>query len=281
MQYGQHLIDQLNELILGTVDEDQQTKDLHVKYAHRSDKAHLYNVSAMLTFTDFFWKTLTESEDPSVRKPGLVTTKSIQKTFGDVQTLREEMLETADSIFGNGFVWLMKGTSVGDMKILATYNAGSPYPAAAPRRDDRDMATFRLNSDEYSGQPQTMANPETRDILIGNSNAGFFGDHSASSSRHYKDLLNMGPILCVNVWQHMWIRDYGLTGKKSYLVNWWDRIDWQKVEAEHNQLEMGSGSYYSQSQPQYSKSGGSSVWDAVPRYSEEDVKALYSGMQLK
>lgn len=37
------------------------------------------------------------------------------------------------------------------------------------------------------------------------------------------------PILCLNVWQHMWIPDYGIMGKRQYLGAWWERIDWQVV----------------------------------------------------
>jgi superoxide dismutase, Fe-Mn family len=263
-QYVQHLIDQLNTLTVGTVDEDQTAHALHIKYAHRADKAHLYNVAAMLNNTRFFWEdSLSEKDDKASRKPGLLTMRSIEASFGSVATLREELLETADAMFGNGFVWLMKGKGVGDLKILATYNTGSPYKEAAPRRDDRNMANVNMGSlSEQLSQSGLGQSTETRDILTGNSSAGYFGNHSANRSKNYAGLLNMSPILCVNVWEHQWIRDYGLLGKKWYLGAWWDHIDWQKVEMNHNILEDPAATF-SHNPAAYRNSGGASVLDAL------------------
>ena len=64
--------------------------------------------------------------------------------------------------------------------------------------------------------------------------AGKFGNHSRPSWQPLPPSggLSGGPILCVNVWQHMYLRDYGVgTGaKKRYLQNWWDKRDWGMVE---------------------------------------------------
>ncbi|KAJ9605097.1 hypothetical protein H2200_010487 [Cladophialophora chaetospira] len=235
VQYCQHLANRLNDLTLGTVDESEGSFTLHAKYAHRSDKAELYNISAMLTFTQFFWEEcLTEREEPEVRKPGILTSKCIQHTFGNVETLREEMLETADAMFGNGFVWLLKDRAKPDLRILATYNAGSPFKVAAPRRDDTDMATFGGGTsiaDQLSGR-SGMGPPSTieRDIATGSTRAGSFGDYSPNANRFHTGVLDMEPVLCLNVWQHQWIRDYGVLGKRAYLGAWWDRIDWAKAE---------------------------------------------------
>jgi len=197
---------------------------------------------------------LTESEEPAVRKPGLLTSKSIEHTFGNVETLREEMLETADAMFGNGFVWLMKGRGVSDLKLLATYNAGSPFPGAAPRRQNMDMATSSL-ADQLTGNRLPRREQE---IQPGPMTAGHMGN-----SKHYEGLLQMQPVLCLNVWEHQWIKDYGLLGKKSYLANWWDRIDWAKVEILHatEETENEYPSSYNSSRGRYGDQ--SSVLDAV------------------
>ena len=224
----------------------------------------------MIEFTKFFWEGLSEhsASDPSAQQgPGLTTSKGIQEAFGNVETLREEMLETADAMFGNGFVWLMKGPKEADLKILATYNAGSPHPEAAPRRDDRDMATFgggnQSLSDLLSGRGGLGSpNFEERDLAIGNTTAGFMGDHSSNRSTHYAGLLNMEPILCLNVWEHQWLRDYGLVGKRGYLGAWWDRIDWQKVEYLHANHESDSDVFVQHGKP-YALSGGRGVKDAL------------------
>jgi Fe-Mn family superoxide dismutase len=64
--------------------------------------------------------------------------------------------------------------------------------------------------------------------------AGKFGRNSRPAgqpARPYGALMG-GPILCVNVWQHMYLRDYGVNAetKKRYLERWWDQINWGMVE---------------------------------------------------
>ncbi|KAL6250415.1 hypothetical protein RBB50_002717 [Rhinocladiella similis] len=222
-KYAQHLCDKLTEYTQGTPDEHTQTRTLHWQNAHRADRAALYNNAAMADHTLFFWEALTDSLDPVERRPGVQTAKNIESDFGSLENLRSEFLEIADAMFGNGFVWLMKPTSFGGMTILATYNAGSPWPQAAPRRDTQDMANF--NGREVADQLKNAAR-----VVDGSRTAGHSGRFSMYQSNKFVGALNATPILCANVWQHQWIPDYGMLGKRAYLTAWWDSIDWQKVE---------------------------------------------------
>ena len=95
------------------------------------------------------------------------------------------------------------------------------------------MATSMSMSDLLSGRSGLGA-PSTveRSISVGKSTAGFSGDYSTADRKFYTGALDMEPVLCLNVWEHQWLKDYGLLGKRAYLRAWWDRIDWQKVESE-------------------------------------------------
>lgn len=37
------------------------------------------------------------------------------------------------------------------------------------------------------------------------------------------------PVLCLNTWQYTYLHDYGVAGKRDYLQQLWERIDWEKV----------------------------------------------------
>jgi Fe-Mn family superoxide dismutase len=182
----------------------------------------------MALHTQFFWEGLTDTDNPQEKQPGINTTKHINEVFeGGVDQLRVDFLEAADSIFGNGFVWLMKAPVTGGLSILCTYNAGSPHKNAAPRRDDKDMANF--DGRQIGAQLSTRGNPlQDRSRAVGT--AGAFGNSSAARPVHYQGLLDAGPVLCANVWQHQWLPDYGMFGRRDYLANWWDHIDWNVVE---------------------------------------------------
>ena len=151
--------------------------------------------------------------------------KDINESFGSFDTLRTEIVETADAMFGNGFVWLMKDDKQGQFRLLCTYNAGSPWPEAHYRRQSQDM------SNQFTHVGRDAA--ETERLNTVQNQAGVFGRHSVPSSQGVPptDALTGGPVLCVNAWQHMYLRDYGVRGKRQYLLNWWERIDWGMVES--------------------------------------------------
>lgn len=185
----------------------------------------------MAIHTQFFFEGLAHAPSSAIpRTPGINTKKSIETHFDSVDQLRNEFLETADSLFGNGFVWLMLPRDVGGLSILATYNAGSPWPGAAPRRDNRDMANIdaRQLADELQNPRRDHAGSYSNGVSHGT--AGSFGDFSANRARFFEGHLDAEPLLCVNLWQQQWLPDYGLFGRKEYLTAWWDTIDWGVVE---------------------------------------------------
>ncbi len=133
------------------------------------------------------------------------------------------MIETADAMFGPGFVWVVKDQELGKMKLLCTYLAGSPLPRAHVRSQQMDMATH--NTAVPTAQKWMNAREPTNAT-------GSFGPYSPVAQRDQRAPggYDSYPILCVNTWEHAYLRDYGIGGKRAYLERWWDRIDWAVVE---------------------------------------------------
>ena len=139
--------------------------------------------------------------------------------FSSLDTLRLELLDTADAMFGPGYVWLVEFASAGAqsqahprLRVLATYIAGSPLASAHWRRQPAD-----LNS---RGPTNSV---------------GAFGNYSSGPSAgsvHRPSLggIEVNPLLCVSTWQHVWLPQYGIRGKRDYLERWWNRINWNDVE---------------------------------------------------
>lgn len=119
--------------------------------------------------------------------------------------MRTELLTTAASMFGNGWVWLVFDQNK-NLRILCTYNAGTPY-GAAHRRQDTDMNTRKtLGDNNISYMTDTL-----RSVTQGNNSNWAV------------------PLLNINCWEHAWLEDYGIGGKERYLEAVWDRIDWNVV----------------------------------------------------
>jgi Fe-Mn family superoxide dismutase len=172
--------------------------------------------------------------------------KEIHESCSSVESLRAEFLATANAMFGPGFVWLVKSRD-GNLRILSTYIAGSPYPAAHFRRQPVDMAT------ETTG----IAGGENADAisrLRATNKVGSMGQYSGAKVLPPGGI-DVQPILCVNTWEHVYLRDWGVGGKGAFLEAWWDKINWEEV-AQNYKLAGGRDSVHSSSRgsrPNYEK----------------------------
>lgn len=50
-----------------------------------------------------------------------------------------------------------------------------------------------------------------------------------SSSSDDKAVTKFRPLLCVNLWEHVYLHDYGVGGKRQFVKNFFDTIDWEMV----------------------------------------------------
>ena len=173
----------------------------------------------------FMFSTLTPNPTPP---SSALENKILASNFSSLASLRETFIATADSMFGPGYTWLIKRNPRQQYSILNTYLAGSPFPAAHYRRQPIDVAT--LPSSSVPNSAAAYADVIARQGRTGNFSAGAMGQHSESG--------NMAPggveldvLMCVNTWQHCWLMDWGIGGKRGYLEAWWDSIDWGVVEA--------------------------------------------------
>jgi superoxide dismutase, Fe-Mn family len=123
-------------------------------------------------------------------------------SFGNLSALRNLMFQTALSIHGSGWVWLVVSQSSG-LRVLATYNAGTPFNLKARQTQDPNTS-WNLDTIRHSQQTAGMR----------------------ANRRHEYLIL---PILGLNVWEHAYVTDYGVNGKQQYLKNWWSAINWHRV----------------------------------------------------
>ena len=159
-----------------------------------------------------------------------------------MSSLRATFVATANAMFGPGFVWLVRKNNVAAMSnapslaILTTYLAGSPYPGAHYRQQPVDMATQTTNI-TGSMSPQVYASsPIAHNYGFGNMFAGKFGPASGPDKTGPGGQ-DLDVLLGVNTWEHVWLRDWGVGGKKGFLDAWWERIDWGVVEGNMGSID--------------------------------------------
>ena len=140
----------------------------------------------------------------------------LEQSFGSIETLRREMVNTAGAMFGPGFVWLVQVQQQGmfaSFRVLPTYLAGSPYPGAHWRRQDVDLTT---------GVGSTEKGMETARKYLDDT---AYGQGKASAAALKRNQIapggiNLTPVLCLNVWEHAYLADYGVGGKLAFAEKW-------------------------------------------------------------
>lgn len=209
--------------------------------ARDPNAAPIFNYASMIHNNHFFFKHIATKP---VEMPANLR-GHLEKSFGSIETLRQQMVYTAASMFGPGFVWLVKTSRPGlpiAFKVLTTYAAGSPYPAAHWRRQEVDMNTAAGGSTE-AGIEAGKSYFEKTAYGAGKTNAA---SKKVAFAPGGTDLL---PVLCLNTWEHVWLWDYGFGvgqthgGKLAYAEAWWKKINWELVQKEANiqKLEMSAG----------------------------------------
>ncbi|KAI9728354.1 MAG: hypothetical protein M1828_003754 [Chrysothrix sp. TS-e1954] len=257
-----HTINRLNDVLAQTPGDlaHSSTKDILLQTARSPSTAHLFNYASMAHNTHFYFSSLSPestSLPSNLREP-------ISRSFSSLDTLKDTMLTSADAMFGPGFVWLCQinnapmnhpnnarpsdtvdmpgqaNATIGgrrnpvrqaarplNFRLLTTYLAGSPYPGAHARQQNRDLNTENLQSATEYYKQNTVQNT-----------AGSFGPHASRQMSLVggdgEDAQEYGgadivPVLCVNTWEHAWLFDWGIGGKRQFLERWWDRIDWNVV----------------------------------------------------
>lgn len=229
-EYQALLVHKLNELTAGEPYEDAHVKQLALQFARDPMAASLFNYASMAHNNHFFFNSL--ATQPYELKKSPMLQQSLINTFGSIETLQQTFLDTAAAMFGPGFVWLVWARSLdsptagaqrrGAWRILTTYLAGTPYPEAGYRQQGLDM-----NNTNAAGY-NAYANEQPVNSL------GAFGSFSQSGREQSKlppGGTTVMPVLCVNTWEHVWLRDYGMNGKRRFLRDWWECVDWSQVES--------------------------------------------------
>lgn len=212
--------------------EDKSVKEIALITSREARYASIFNYASMAHNNHFYFESIAPKggEDPYEHMPEDLR-KQLVASFGSIETLQSDLLNTANAMFGPGFVWLVRQRNTYNMRadqfrILTTYLAGSPYPQAHWRGQGTDMNSeggfSDLSGNVVRNYYNMMNKHNNRAQLHGTS--GFEG--SPKQNPGGADVI---PVLCVNTWQHAWMPDHGVAGKESFLGRWWNVIHWGRV----------------------------------------------------
>ncbi len=117
--YGKHLqtyVDNLNKLIQGTPFESMTLEDI----VRKSEGSVLNNAAQVWNHT-FFFRSLTPKPKPMSSQLKTL----LERNFGSLENFRVQFEKAATTLFGSGWVWLVRN-SQNEMMIVSEGNAGNP-----------------------------------------------------------------------------------------------------------------------------------------------------------
>ncbi|KAH3671372.1 hypothetical protein WICMUC_004669 [Wickerhamomyces mucosus] len=161
---------------------------------------------------------------------------SIENSFGSLQEFKTLLLQSASSINGDGFTWLIGKVNKSDkpiaekpqireLFILNTYNAGSPRNFNSGQITK--LKTI-INKDQPKKEESIMIDP----IL----SLEEIEQYSTSKSNYL-------PFLAIDASPKAYLKDFGVFGKKLYLERLWNSIDWDSLNNDLNKYIKHSKSY--------------------------------------
>jgi len=118
--YGKHhkaYVDNLNKLIPGTEFEKMSLEEI-VKKASGA----IFNNAAQNWNHTFYWNCLSPKAGG---EPTMALANAINKSFGSFSQFKEKFTNTAVTIFGSGWAWLVKNSD-GTLSVESSSNAGNP-----------------------------------------------------------------------------------------------------------------------------------------------------------
>lgn len=124
--YGKHhkaYIDKANAALKGTVFESLTIEEIMNRTSGVYTEANIFNNVAQAYNHDFFWKCMKHGGGG---EPSGKLAEMIKTSFGGHQEFHTQFSHAAASLFGSGWVWLVRD---GDkLRIIKTSNAENPVP---------------------------------------------------------------------------------------------------------------------------------------------------------
>jgi Fe-Mn family superoxide dismutase len=122
--YGKHhqgYVDKVNAAIDGSAHANLSLEDLIRKVHGQSNEKGLFNNAAQVWNHTFYWNCLSPTGGG---EPTGALAQAIDKSFGSFASFKEKFSQTAATLFGSGWTWLVKD---GDgLAIVGTPNAETP-----------------------------------------------------------------------------------------------------------------------------------------------------------
>ncbi|ODQ80520.1 hypothetical protein BABINDRAFT_170945 [Babjeviella inositovora NRRL Y-12698] len=200
--YQQFLTLNLTMATVGTEYELKKPFDIVVMSSMKAHESTAFHYASQAHNNHLFFEQLCDSAS-NRSAPSRTLLAKLESSFGSLDAFRNEFLLAADTLMGQGWVFLVEDKSK-RVRIMTCNNDGTPY--ADGRHHEHDL-NGPIDEAAYE--------------FVTNTKQGL-----QAGDRQF----NL-PLVCVNVWDHAYIQDFGVNGKADYLEAFWKALNWDVVNA--------------------------------------------------
>jgi len=266
-EYQQGLLDRLNMLFPDTADQRKSVTQLVIDTASSGKNALGFSYASHALNNSFFLNCLqppTEDHyEDAVHKFSIGPT--IRSQFGSIPHFINNFSSAARGMSGSGYIWLITDSN-GYLAIQPTFAAGTLLvrsractenpagqhevlhegrPRESPQSTHLNSGLGSTPTSPTSGMSQGPAplhpSAPVRTLHSSSSQrldgaASLFDKRpldqafgpSATRARQLADRIY--PLFCVSIHEHCWLLDHGVWGKEKYMKEFWNVLNWNKVE---------------------------------------------------
>ncbi|CAG8679559.1 15415_t:CDS:2, partial [Cetraspora pellucida] len=222
IDYQSTLVDNLNKLTSDTEFSDYTIYEIITKTAQEPSKALIFNYASQAWNNDFFLQGLTPKGETSLET---FFHERIKQTFGSISDFKTHIWHW-DYLVPDGHGKLVE-TEFKQFRVVNTYNAGTTLDITRLQEKDPNnhptsflSSPFLTTSSEMSSQ--FAQNASSSKPVPPPSIALNLVDPPPHKSK-------FTPLLCLNVWEHAYLKDFGIHGKDTYIDRFWECVDWTVV----------------------------------------------------
>lgn len=169
--------------------------------------------------------------------------------FGDdgYVPLVHSFASAALGMMGSGWIWLAADAQC-NLGLVGTYGPGTLLVSNQTRRGEyldlltehsspKQDSAFKKESGEQAAKRNFSTSASTRAVMTSTSTPPSIAYQSAPRFEQQRDVRSeLYPLLCLSIHEHAWLEEYGIWGKEAYVTNFWNAVDWPKVQRDFDHL---------------------------------------------
>lgn len=209
LDYQRYLTINLTFNTNGTENELKSPYQIILNTAKQTIEQHTFHFASQAHNNHFMFELLTDSSEAANTQPSRYLMGRLSDAgFNTLEEFRDAFLSIGELSTGPGWIFLVENADK-SVKILKCNVDGTPYYYGKNQSIDLNGGIDEI-SFEKSNQIKQLASENQRDFTL--------------------------PLLAISLWDVSFINDYGINGKRQYLQNVWDCIDWNVVNSRIFQL---------------------------------------------